>query len=124
SDITINAANGPSNSPDLRITGIDIRPNPLAIDGYAYASAIVINQNYGTYSVNSSFKVGIYLSTDSTITTADIKVAECVFPSMGSAPYVICENVFFEASSSVLTSGYDYYTGGIVDLDNSVVESN
>jgi hypothetical protein len=65
--------------------------------------------------------VGWYISTDSTITTADTRIVVTARYVDGSTPYALKTTVTLPSN---LTSGTTYYLGAIFDYDGGLAETD
>ena len=77
-------------------------------------------ENIGTSS-SGSFRWGLYLSTDTTITTSDTLLDDWSESSISAGSYRSRSKTITIPAS--MTGGY-YYIGGIVDINSQVSESN
>lgn len=78
--------------------------------------------NIGTVSAGATSTTGVYLSTDSTITTSDTLIGTISTPDLAAGSFVI-EGVPLSAIPAQTTAG-TYYFGVIADSTNSVTENN
>jgi len=128
--ITITANLGPSSqtasltvnppaqtSPDLVVTRVTF-PNSATAGSTQTFAAIV--QNNGTATAGT-FLVGLYYSTDSTITTGDTLVGTCNVNSLAAGASTTC-SVSLTVPGSL--SAGTYWGGAIADYLNQVAESN
>ena len=67
------------------------------------------------------FKVAVYLSENTSITTSDIKVGESVVNSLAAGQYI---DVITQCTVPSSTPPNNYYVGMIIDVENAVNESN
>lgn len=104
--------------PDLVVDTV-IAPSTGSIGGTISISAPV--RNAGS-SASGAFRVGLYFSTDATITTADTFSGSCNFPSgLAAGATGACSGTFSVPTG--LAPG-NYYVGAIVDDQSAVTESN
>ncbi len=102
---------------DLTVVGLTAPDTVTAGDRPNITSSI---RNQGTADAGA-FRLGYYLSTDATITTADIPLGTCSYTGLAAGANSGCAGpLLFPAS---LTPGR-YYLGVIVDDLNQVTESN
>lgn len=109
---------GTGSHPDLAVTGVS-GPTSAKRGEYITVSTTIVNQ--GTVSTGGSFDLGIYLSTDATITTGDIKRATVSVADMAPGESRTLSADFLIQGSTVPGA---YYLGAIADETNVVVESN
>ena len=69
-----------------------------------------------------AFRIGLYLSTDATITTADLLFAWCPKSSLAAGSSVSCSSPSIPIPSSVAPG--TYYIGMIADDQYAVTESD
>lgn len=122
-DTANNCANGQivsvtaGGQPDLAVASVSTAAQ-MSVGGVLAVSAVV--QNRGGAAAGAS-RAKYYLSTNTTITTGDIFLANCEVSALApNASYSCAVNALV---SSVVTPG-SYYVGAIVDTDNVVAESN
>jgi subtilase family serine protease len=104
--------------PQLKLENVQFDPKTTVAGGVFQVQEVV--RNLGTQSA-STFRVGIYLSTDNKIETSDVRIGERIvatlpigFGSAASAPYTV---------PSGTTPG-TYFVGAICDFADAVAESN
>lgn len=108
-----------TDGPDLVITNVATTATSLPIGGSASFSTTVKNRGNVATSVSST--VGIYLSTDATITTGDILIASRTVAAL--APGATSTADTGVATPSNLPQG-TYYLGAIADVNNVQTEAS
>jgi subtilase family serine protease len=108
--------------PDLHANTFSVNNSTVTVGGRVTFNYDV--SDIGSGSAAASF-TGIYLSTDSTITTSDTLVVVRSTPSLGSGLSTSDTNVPFDLSNLVnpLAPG-TYWLGAIADYANQISESN
>ena len=105
--------------PDLVVTSVT-SPSSGAVGGKVSGFSAVI-KNQGTADAGA-FRMGIYLSTDTTITTSDIDTGwGCNVPSLAVGASWTCSG---EVGIPAVVSPGKYYLGAYADSKNAVSESN
>ncbi|MEZ6013805.1 MAG: CARDB domain-containing protein [Planctomycetota bacterium] len=116
----LDVTTAPTPMPNLVMEVVD--PNITSVQPGYVVQIVSRVKNTGTASANGSFRVGFYLSTDSTITTDDVFVGDRLVPfglginftSVASVPVTIPSN----------TAGGTYRLGAIADWTQQIAESN
>jgi subtilisin family serine protease/subtilase family serine protease len=107
-----------NNNVDLLMTGVSTTAASLSLGSAASVSSTIKNQ--GVVATTSSTTVGIYLSTDAIITTADTLIGARVVTSLAAgASATATTTVTLPAGTAPGT----YYLGAIADKDNVQIES-
>jgi len=102
---------------DLTVTAVTAPATVTLGERPNITSAI---RNLGTADAGA-FRLGYYLSTDATITTADIPLGTCSYAGLAAGASSGCAGPLLFPTT--LTPGR-YYFGAIVDDQNQVVESD
>ena len=79
-------------------------------------------ENQGTASTSGSFYWGIYLSTDSTITTNDIELGTWSRSTMSSG--YTTSTMYKTVQIPTTINGGRYYVGALADINNQISETN
>ena len=79
-------------------------------------------ENQGTASTSGSFYWGIYLSTDSTITTSDIELGTWSRSTMSSG--YTTSTMYKTVQIPTTINGGRYYVGALADINNQISETN
>ena len=103
--------------PDL-VSAINPIPSTATIGGSIQVTASVVNQ--GAVSAGA-FRLGLYFSTNSTISTADFLLATCAISGLAPGGSVVCSGPVTIPTS--LPPGV-YFLGVIADDQGAVAESN
>ena len=118
----------PATATDLTITAIT---GPTSAARGDTISVLTTVANVQAVATATTFKVGIYLSTDSTITTADTLIGECTLTgglagntssalTTGSSPE--CGNAVVPSDLYTVGGPLTYYLGAIADYEGVVPE--
>jgi hypothetical protein len=106
----------------------DLRPDYTTTNSYAtqfgnqvscYTKAIL---DASPISGNSAFKVGFYLSTDTIITTSDLRIGSQSISSIALFSAISCSAVGVDLATKSVPQG-TYYIGTYVDYENTVAEN-
>ncbi|MDO8413849.1 MAG: CARDB domain-containing protein [Gallionellaceae bacterium] len=103
-------------APDLLITDVSTALTGLPIGGAATVSTTVKNQGSVATSVSST--VGIYLSTDATITTEDILIGSRTVGVLAPGETSTVETSMLLPPYPTLWPNTNYYLGAIADVNN------
>ena len=114
--ISTNLASTPS-LPDL-VPSINPIPSTGTIGGTIQLSASVVNQGAGSA---GAFRLGLYFSSDATITTGDLFFAFCQISGLAAGSSTTCSGPVTIPAS--LSPGV-YFVGVIADDQSTVAESN
>jgi FG-GAP-like repeat/CARDB/Beta-propeller repeat len=107
--------------PDLVVTNVT---GPTSVQrGNSYSVSTTI-ANLASPVANGPFDVGIYLSTDPTITTADTLIGSYTVASLGGLSSATANNTTVTIPDAAHLASGNYYLGAIVDIGNAVDESN
>jgi subtilase family serine protease len=104
-------------NPDLRVTAVS-GPTGAMTGGKITVANTAVNNGPGT---SVGFSVGIYLSTDNVITTADTLVGYRFVSGLAPGASSAADTVVTIPTS---IEGGSYYIGAIADYSNSVIESD
>ncbi len=118
SPVPLDVIAAPNPMPQLVVESVSFTPTTVAKGGMIQVQDVV--RNHGTQSA-TSFRVGIYLSTDSDITASDVKIGERTvsglaigFGSATSAPYTVPAG----------TPPGIYRIGAVCDIAAEIAESD
>ena len=103
--------------PDLAITSVTFPTSALVGSTQTFAAVV---RNNGAAAA-AAFRVGLYYSTDSTITTGDTMVGTCNISSLAAGSSMTCSGPLTVPTG--LSAG-TYWGGAIADDLNQVAESN
>jgi hypothetical protein len=103
--------------PDLVITSVTFPPSALIGSTQTFAAVV---RNNGAAAA-AAFRVGLYYSTDSTITTGDALVGACNISSLAAGSSMTCSGPL--PVPTALSAG-TYWGGAIADDLSQVAESN
>jgi hypothetical protein len=103
--------------PDLAITSVTFPTSALVGSTQTFAAVV---RNNGAAAA-TAFRVGLYYSTDSTITTGDTMVGTCNISSLAAGSSMTCSGPLTVPTG--LSAG-TYWGGAIADDLNQVAESN
>lgn len=120
-DVSISAG---GSGADLGLTATSMYPRTLPVGGYGFMNFLVLNHEFVSYPVNQSSTVGLYLSEDPLVTTADHLLATCSVGSFSTWFSEACSYLFFEPNETGLDDDEDYYVRAIADIYDNVSESN
>ncbi|QDV07688.1 hypothetical protein Poly30_32170 [Planctomycetes bacterium Poly30] len=114
SSVALNVA--PPSHPDLVVESVGFSPNAIEAGQTITVSDTVRNQGI---EASGSFRVGIYLSSDALVTSADLLIGQRSVPSLavgatasGSGPMTV----------PIFVSAGNYFVGAVVDDLDSIVE--
>jgi hypothetical protein len=107
----------PAPPPDLTVTALN-GPSSASTGGSISVSASLLNQRAND---SGAFRLGFYLSTDSTITTGDRLIASCSYSSLVAGGSSTCGG---SASIPSNVAPGSYYLGAIADYQNAVIEAS
>lgn len=114
SSVSINVA--PPSHPDLVVDSVGFSPNSIEAGQIINVADTVKNQGL---EASGSFRVGIYLSSDALVTTADLLIGQRSVSSLGVGATVSGSGPM---TVPIFVSAGNYFVGTVVDDLDSIIE--